>query len=238
MPTLAQEGHAAVLARMAAGVRRLAARAPAGEVASVGVGVPGLVEAETGVVRDLFKLPGGWPGVPVAAELAAATGLAVAVLNDARAFVAAEHALGAAAGAEIALCVTVGTGVGGGIVAHGRPLFGRASAAGEIGHLIVDADGPRCTCGNRGCFEPLASGPAIAAEAARLVSQGFTTALTALAAGDPGAITPEVVVLDGGVAQPGGRYWRAAETSARADARVTPVARIPFRPTPAHPPSA
>jgi glucokinase len=268
VPTGASEGHAAVLRRMAEGVRRLSGSVPEGEIDAVGVGIPGLVDMASGVTEDLANLPGRWHGVAVGSDLAKATGLPVHLINDARAFVVAEHAMGAAAGAETALCVTVGTGIGGGLVAHGRVVFGLGGAAGEIGHLTVHAGGARCTCGNRGCVEPLASGPGIVSEAIRRIVQGFTTELTGLVGGDLNAMTPElvaqaagagdevatevleeagsylglalagaiatvapeVVVLGGGVAQPGGIYWRAAEATARSHSHVTDIERIAFRP--------
>ena len=267
-PTGGVEGHEAVLGRMAEAVRRLVALAPAGAGGGVGVGVPGQVEMATGVTGDIPNLPGRWRGVAAGPLLAEATGLPVRLINDARAFVLAEHRLGAARGAETALCVTVGTGIGGGVVTHGRVLFGLGGAAGEIGHMIVDPGGVACSCGNRGCVEPLATGPAITAEAIRRIVQGFTTSLPghvdndlnrmsprvvaeAAAAGDAVAtevlrdagrwlgiavagaialVAPEVVVIGGGVAQPGGVYWREAEATARSHSHVTEIDRIAFRP--------
>lgn len=267
-PTGGVEGHEAVIGRMAEAVRRLVPLAPAGHVGGVGVGVPGQVEMASGVTGDIPNLPGRWQGVAVGPLLTEATGLPVRLINDARAFVLAEHRLGAARGAETALCVTVGTGIGGGVVAQGQVLFGLGGAAGEVGHLIVDPGGVACSCGNRGCVEPLATGPAIAAEAIRRIVQGFTTSLPAFigndlnrmtpqvvaeaaAAGDPVAaevladagrwlgiaiagaialVAPEVVVIGGGVAQPGGIYWKAAEAAAREHSHVTEIERIAFRP--------
>ena len=98
--------------------------------------------------------------------------------------------------------MTVGTGVGGGVIAHGRVLFGLGGAAGEIGHLIVQPEGPRCSCGNLGCVETLASGPAIAAEAVRRIRQGFATVLTETSGGDLNAITPELVALAAAAGDP------------------------------------
>jgi glucokinase len=94
MPTAGVEGHDAVLARMAEAILRLAAGAPAGRLGGVGVGVPGMVEMATGVTGDLPNLPGRWHGVAVGPELAAATGLPVRLINDARAFALAESRLG------------------------------------------------------------------------------------------------------------------------------------------------
>ncbi len=193
VPTLAQEGHEAVLGRMAEGIRQLAAAAPGGAVGAVGVGVPGVLDMATGVTRDLPNLPGKWVDVPVGPILREATGYEAHLLNDVRAFTVGEHALGAAKGAETAACFAVGTGIGGGLVTHGKVHFGLGGAAGELGHQIVLPEGPRCTCGNRGCVEPLANGPGIVGEAVRRVLQGFTTELGRLAGGNLAAITPALV---------------------------------------------
>ena len=267
-PTGGAEGHEAVIARMIEGVTALRARAPEIPVAGIGVGVPGMVDMATGVTGDLPNLPGRWSDVPVGPRIASATGLPVGLLNDGKAFAVAEHRLGAAAGTETALLAAVGTGIGGAVIAHDRVLFGVGGAAGEIGHLIVQPEGPRCTCGNLGCVETLASGPAIVAEAVRRIVQGFATSLVALSGGDLNAITPElvaraaeqgdavaaevldraggwfgvalagaialiapeVVVIGGGVAPAGSRYFEAAERVARSHCGVTDIDRIAFRP--------
>ncbi len=193
LPTRGAEGHDAVIARMVEGVAALRAEAAGLEVGAIGVGVPGMVDMAAGVTGDLPNLPGRWTDVAVGPAIAAATGLPVGLLNDAKAFTLAEHRLGAARGASTALCVTVGTGIGGGVVAHGRVLFGLGGAAGEIGHLILQPEGPRCTFGNLGCVETLASGPAIVGEAVRRIAQGWETSLVSLSGGDLHAVTAEMV---------------------------------------------
>jgi glucokinase len=192
-PTGGSAGHGAVLERMIDGVKELRATSPEIYVEGIGIGVPGDVDMATGITGDLPNLPGRWRDVPVGPAIAAATGLPTGVINDAKAFALAEYRMGAAAGADTALCVTIGTGIGGAVIAQGRILFGAGGMAGEIGHLILQPDGPRCTCGNLGCAETLANGPAIVGEAVRRVVQGFTTSLVALSGGDLNAITPELV---------------------------------------------
>jgi len=193
VPTGGAEGHDAVIERMIEGTRSLLMQNPGIPVAGIGIGVPGDVDMMTGVTGDLPNLPGRWRGVPVGPAIANAMALPVGVINDAKAFALAEYRLGAAAGADTALCVTVGTGIGSGVIAHGRILYGLGAMAGEIGHLILQPEGPRCTCGNLGCAETLANGPAIVGEAVRRVVQGFTTALSGMSGGDLAAITPELV---------------------------------------------
>src|SRR5829696_7973166 len=193
VPTGGEEGHDAVIERMIDGVKSLRAENAAIDVVGIGIGVPGEVDMETGITGDLPNLPGRWRNVPVGPAIAAATGLPVGMINDAKAFALAEYRLGAAAGVDTAICVTAGTGIGGAIIARGQILYGLGALAGEIGHLILQPEGPRCTCGNLGCAETLATGPAIVGEAVRRVVQGFTTSLGSMSEGDLDAITPELV---------------------------------------------
>jgi glucokinase len=267
VPTGGAAGHDAVIERMIGGVNELRGAAPEIPIEGIGIGVPGDVDMATGITGDLPNLPGRWRNVSVGPAIAAATGLPVGMINDAKAFALAEYRLGAAAGVETALCVTVGTGIGGAIIAHGHILYGAGGLAGEIGHLILQPEGPRCTCGNLGCAETLANGPAIVGEAVRRVVQGFATSLATLTDGDVNAITaelvaraadegdpvagdvidraggwlgmtlagaiamiaPEVVVIGGGVAPAGSRYFRAAVETARTHIGVTDISRIAFR---------
>src|SRR5215212_8200905 len=268
VPTGGAEGHGIVIERMIEGTKSLLAQNPDIDVVGIGVGVPGDVDMVTGITGDLPNLPGRWRNVPVAPAIAEAIGLPVGMINDAKAFALAEYRLGAAAGADTSLCVTVGTGIGSAVIAHGQILYGLGGMAGEIGHLILQPEGPRCTCGNLGCAETLANGPAIVGEAVRRVVQGFTTSLSSMSQGDLDAITPElvaraadegdlvamdvidraggwlgitlagaiallapeVVVIGGGVAPAGGRYFRAAEEVARSHTGVIDITRVALRP--------
>jgi glucokinase len=154
VPTVADEGPPGVVAQLAAvGRSAQAAWAP---LASVGIGVPGLSDPVAGTTRFLVNLPGEWAGVPVAAPVAAALGVPAFLVNDARAFVAAELRLGAGRGVDSIIGFTLGTGVGGGIAIDGRVLQGHDGTAGEMGHQVIDADGPPCGCGNHGCLETFA----------------------------------------------------------------------------------
>jgi glucokinase len=194
-PTHAQEGHHAVITRMAeladtviahAGVRKT-------EVGGIGLGIPGLLDLEHGLTLFLPNLPGQWRSVPVREELAKASGLPVAIINDARAATLGEWKFGAGQGVESCALYTLGTGIGGGLVIKGELYLGIGGAAGELGHVSVDFNGPRCNCGSRGCIEAFASGPAISAAAMRAVVQGATTRITALCEGDLNLVTPELV---------------------------------------------
>jgi glucokinase len=129
------------------------------EVGAIGVGAPGQVDGER---REV--LSGGYVDLstlPFARRLEEAAGLPVAVENDAAMALVAEHAVGAAREASNVVLLTVGTGIGGAVLERGRLLRGRRSA-GQLGHIVIDPDGPPCLCGRRGCLETLSAGPALA----------------------------------------------------------------------------
>lgn len=127
---------------------------------ALGVGVAGLVTPD-GVLRAAPNL-GDVGELAVRARMEAALGHAVGVENDATCATVAEWKLGAARGADDAVVVTLGTGIGGGIVSNGRLVRGAHGFAGEPGHMVVDPDGPRCVCGRRGCWERYSSGAGLA----------------------------------------------------------------------------
>ena len=180
-PTHSHEGPQSVLDRIAQLVRRLG-----GSPAAVGVGVPGLVDQERGCTLFLPNFPTNWRGVPVAEPLQQALGCPVYMLNDARTATLGEARFGHGRTARTMVLFTLGTGIGGGVVIDGR----LRTLGGEIGHQTVDPDGPRCGCGNRGCVEALASGPALVGEAARLVRSGQAPHLAELTGGKLSALTP------------------------------------------------
>lgn len=150
-------------------------------VRAVGVGIPSLVDRERGVAVSTVHQP--LDGVPVRDELRDRLGLPVVLDNDANCAVLAEWRAGAARGCDDVVLLTVGTGIGSGVVAGGRLLRGATGAATELGHMVVDLDGPPCqgACTNRGCLEALASGSALGREGARLAGQRPGSALARLA---------------------------------------------------------
>jgi glucokinase len=149
------DGRVAVLDAMADVVRQLGG-GPSGEVGAVGVGIAGLVD-RSGVLRIGPNLP-GLRGVRVGDELHRRLGLPIRVDNDATCAAWGEHLAGAARGAGDAVCITLGTGIGAGIVADDELVRGAHGFGGEAGHMIVDPRGPLCPCGRRGCWERFASG--------------------------------------------------------------------------------
>lgn len=168
-PTAAHEGPDAVLARIEAAIREVYPED--GDVAALGVASPGPLDSRRGVVLFAANLP-GWVDVPLRDHLAGSTGLPTFVGNDANLAALGEHRFGAGQGQQDLVYLTVSTGIGGGIISCGRLFEGGGGLGGEVGHIVVEAEGPACRCGARGCVEALASGPAIARAARAAVSAG------------------------------------------------------------------
>ncbi len=163
-PSQAEAGVARVVENLALAAESLKASADRSgtRVTAIGVGSAGLVDR--GVVRNSPNLPGWQGAVPLRRLLEkrlARHRLPVSVENDVNAFVVAETRLGAARGLDNVIGLTLGTGVGGGIIAGGRLYRGTTGGAGELGHMVIRHDGPACKCGNRGCLESLVGSQAI-----------------------------------------------------------------------------
>ncbi len=186
-PTQSHEGPASVLDRIASIIRLM------GEPAALGMGVPGLVDTSLGVTRFLPNMPGQWRDVPVAEILSHALHCPVFLLNDARLATLGELKYGWGREANSMVLFTIGTGIGGGVVIDGKLRLGALGAAGEIGHQTIIPNGPRCGCGNLGCLEALASGPAITAAGTRLMLSGLSSKLHELTAGHVSRITPAIM---------------------------------------------
>ena len=168
--------------------------AEAGEaLAGVGIGVPGLVDRR-GVLHVAPNLPGA-AGLDVAAELGERVGVAVAVDNDATCAAWGEHEMGSARGLDDVVLVTLGTGIGGGIVIDGRIERGAHGFAGEMGHMVVDPHGPPCPCGRRGCWERFASGSGLGGLARAAALGGKAERVRELAGGDAESVRGEHVSL-------------------------------------------
>jgi len=162
VPTEAAQGPDHVLARMADAVRQLAEVADLAmdDLAAVGVGVPGPLDSEAGLVHFAPNLA-GWIDVPVRDTLQDALGRTVVVENDANAAAYGEFRVGAGRQVQSLFVLTLGTGVGGGIIQDGRLLRGATDTGAELGHVIVAYGGRLCGCGNRGCLEAYASATAV-----------------------------------------------------------------------------
>jgi glucokinase len=240
--THAEDGPDAVVGRIAETARGAMERWPA--VVSLGIGVPGLYDPVTGRTRFLVNMPGDWADRAVASPVAAALGLPVSLINDARAFGLAELRLGAGRGVRSIVGLTLGTGVGGVIAIDGRVHLGHDGTAGEVGHQTVDPDGPPCGCGNNGCLESFARADRIAAacgtatvEAAVLAARaGDARALAGLAEvgrylgiGIGNMITvvsPDRVIIGGGVAAAGDLLLGPIRDEVRRRVRTTSLDEV------------
>jgi glucokinase len=246
VPTRADGGATGIVDQLAE-TATLAAAAW-GPIASVGVGIPGRYDAAGGRVIMTPNIPVRWEGTPVVARLEPALGTPVHLVNDARAFTLAELRLGAGRGARTLIGMTLGTGVGGGIAIWGTLYLGRDGAAGEIGHQTIDPDGPFCNCGNRGCVEAFARADVIAATcgapsveaAVRAAAEGDARALDGLAqvgrylgigiANMVTVLTPDRVVIGGGVAAAGELLFAPIRAELDRRVRMTGVAAVELAP--------
>lgn len=146
-----------------------------GDIAGVGIGSPGPLDRSAGMVINTPNL--GWRNFPLRDLIANAVHLPATLDNDANCATYGEWWLGAAKGVDTVVGLTLGTGIGGGIVLDGRIYHGVSDVAGEIGHMTIDSTGRRCKCGNYGCMEAYASGPAIALRAIEGIEAGIETIL-------------------------------------------------------------
>lgn len=160
-------------------------------VASVGIAAAGLVETDTGSMRFAPNL--AWRDVPLTAYVTEALGVPSCADNDNTAAAWGESRVGAGVGARHLLFVGVGTGIGGGFVIDGRLVRGAHGFAAEIGHIVVEPDGPPCGCGNRGCWEQVASGTAIARGGRSAVRRHRYSDLVERSGGDPRSVTGVMV---------------------------------------------
>ncbi|MCC9604068.1 ROK family protein [Stieleria sp. JC731] len=188
-----------VIDAMVAAIKRLLDEASidTDRVIGLGMGIPGLVDVKNGVTKFLPNLPTQWRDIPVAKRMTAELGCSVKLLNDVRTATLGELKFGVGKSNPVLSFAffSIGTGVGGGLVIDGQLRLGPLGAAGELGHQTIDPNGPRCGCGNRGCLETLASGPAITSEGVRLVQSGLAPKLRELVGGDMNLVTPQTMAV-------------------------------------------
>ncbi|MGP7959247.1 ROK family protein [Sanguibacter sp. A247] len=246
--TPAQDGAEAILAAILDVVATL--RLAHLRLDAIGIAAAGVID-DDGCVASATDLLPGWAGTPVTHRIASATGLPVVTLNDVHAAALGEATVGAGRGRATVLLTAVGTGIGGGVVRHGRVVAGRTGIAGSVGHVVIpEAVGHVCSCGVDGHAEAIASGPALerryAARSGERVSlqqvavratNGDAHAQTVLADGARAlgralatavsVLDPDVVIVGGGVAQIGPPYLGRVATALREDlmpaVRDTPV---------------
>ncbi len=192
-PSKTEEGLEAVLSRLVESLEAAAAKAgtPVRGLRGLGIASPGPVDVKRGVVPNAPQLP-GWHDVPLVEIMGKRLGLPVWLENDASAAALGEHAFGGGRGTLHMLYLTVSTGIGGGIIIHGKLYRGTSGSAGEMGHVIIDLNGPACGCGARGCLESLASGTAIARRGEELVARAESLVLAELRERE-GPVTAEMM---------------------------------------------
>jgi glucokinase len=162
------------------------------EISVVGIGAPGISNPEAGILFTSPNLP-GWRNVLLRDIIQNKLGKKAFLINDANAAALGEFYFGAAKGARNFIYITLSTGIGGGIVIDGKIYTGAIGTAGEVGHMTIDDDGPICNCGNKGCWETLASGTALAREAKHRIKEGVRTSILKYADGDIEKVTAQVI---------------------------------------------
>ena len=196
-PTRADQGAEAVVDRIARMIDTVIAEtiaetnAKREDFAGVGIGSPGPLDRERGIVIVTPNL--GWRNFPLRDEISKRVGLPASLDNDANCATIGEWWCGAAKGARHVIGITIGTGIGGGLILDGRLFHGASDVAGEIGHTTIDSTGRRCNCGNYGCLEAYASGPAIAERAREALAGGEPSILLKLVNDDLKKITAQLV---------------------------------------------
>jgi len=161
---------------------------------AIGVAVAGVVNMKEGICKFLPNFPTGWRNIPLAKIIKESIDCQVFLINDVRAMTLGEKTFGAGRGVKNLICIALGTGIGGGIIIDDKLYFGSEGFAGEIGHQTIDLYGPKCGCGNYGCWESLASGTNLTVQAIRLVKEGATTMIRDLVDNDLNKINPEIIV--------------------------------------------
>ena len=194
-PTHAEAGQSDVLDRLIALAKRTLeqTRREIGEaeILGVGVGAPGPLDTKSGIVLLTPNL--GWVNLPLRQIIHERLRLPAVLDNDANCAVLGEWWMGAARGTRNAIGITIGTGIGGGIIVDGKLYHGASDCAGEIGHTTIDTEGRRCKCGNYGCLEAYASGPNIAMRAVEEITAGAVSRLAGYVGGDLRQITAQTV---------------------------------------------
>jgi len=189
-PTLAAQGADAVTGRIIK-LAKASIKESGKQVEGVGIGSPGPLNTKTGVVLLTPNL--GWTNMPLRDRVSEGLNLPATLDNDANCAIFGDWWRGAARGAKYVIGFTLGTGIGGGIVIDGEIYHGVTDVAGEFGHVTIDANGRRCKCGNYGCIEAYASGPAIAERATEGIVSGVDTSLAQYVQGDLSKLTAQIV---------------------------------------------
>jgi len=190
--TLADEGPSSVINRLLEAIDYLLSSKSmdSSQLGSISLAVAGGIDIQQGLVTSSPHLP-GWHDVPLRDMVRNKYHVDTFLLNDASAAALGEHRFGAGRGVNNLVLLTIGTGIGGGIIIDGKLYNGPSGSAGELGHMTVDINGPKCVCGNIGCLETLVSGPVMAGEAVKRIARGEGSSLVEIVAGRIEDITAE-----------------------------------------------
>lgn len=193
LPTLADRGYKAIVEDMSVLCEKLTSAQGISmkQVKSIGIGSPGLCDAKNGVV--IFAANLFFENVPVRDELSRYYDMPIYLENDATCAIAGEIVSGAAQGCKDAIIITLGTGVGSGIIINGKIFTGAFSGGGEIGHIVIEVGGEMCTCGQPGCFEAYASASALIRDAKLTAVRNPKTKILTLADNDINKINAKIV---------------------------------------------
>jgi glucokinase len=194
--TLADEGPQSVINRMFSAIDHLLSTQDIdlSKLHSISVAAAGAIDLKKGLITLSPNLP-GWYDIPLRNIIKEKYRVNTFLINDASAAALGEHRFGAGRGVKTLIYLTISTGIGGGIIINDELYSGPCGSAGEVGHMTIDVNGPRCNCGNIGCWETLASGTAVAQEAIKRIGGGERSSLTEIVEGKVENITAEKVEI-------------------------------------------
>jgi glucokinase len=161
------------------------------DILGVGLGAPGILDVERGI--NIFSPNLKWHNVDMVTPIKDYLNVPVFIENDVRVAALGERRFGAGKGRKYMIFIALGTGIGSGIIINGELFRGSIGGGGEIGHMVIDSNGPKCNCGNYGCFESLAAGPSMVARAEKAIKSGLETKVFELAERNIGNITPAII---------------------------------------------
>jgi glucokinase len=193
-PTMAQDGPETVIERLYYSIDFLLDRNNTlpRQLEAMSLGIAGIIDTRNGIIDKAPNLP-GWENLALKDKIYERYSVPVHILNESDAAALGEHRYGAGKRLKNIALITLGTGIGGGLVLDGRLFLGSSGSAFEIGHMVIKDDGPECGCGKNGCLETLASGTAIGREARRRITEGETSVLVDMVHGAIEEITAEKV---------------------------------------------
>jgi len=193
-PALAQEGKESVKKNLLSAIEEIYQTLPKKKIKGIGLGIAGAIDLEKGIISQSPNFP-GCDNYPLRDEIQVDFLKSIPILleNDANAAAVGERWKGVGKGMDNLICLTLGTGIGGGIIINGKLVHGTNGMAGELGHITVDPSGPRCNCGNYGCLEALASATAIRREAIEAAKKHPESELNQRCKGNRKVITAEMV---------------------------------------------